>query len=844
MYKIKANTEAVLYSTATSGQFSISSTPDGRLPFSEGDYIYARMQQKTNPAVFAEVQGHISAGLFIVDAVLESSTTGPTPSGFGLPTFTGDIKAYSVYPAILLSDKIGDGYAIVLVFGDSNTIGRNAGPLYDSIDYHPGVYQVGRGLADIGNSAGPSVNHQIINVTSPIHAIDAADHINYPTGSVSAIPSFCSKLHAHLGHNQPVVFIHGGMSGQGLQAGLGGGLNAMAKGNQSYNEVIAKCNALKTANPNNWVAAIIYQSGAEGMNSDGTANLKANINKHVGDLRGDIVGNARQPAGAAVPYISFEAPFSAPNGNAALEANRESMLADLRSLPSEISFYGHAQTTMVPGVLSDLRHFNAAALREIGPMLFDAWKEAYYRDLTPQVPGPVSIANPVGENAQISFTLKPVYGTPAVELYEYQVRAQAGSWAPVVSVTAAQVAQTQVLTSGISNGTTYEIQGRARNALGWGAWGAIASVTPSTAKPGNIEGFSISSPGAGEIIGDWNAVPGATSYEYQVAEKGVQDINTVSVQSTTEIAISVTGLKTTGEVYQVRVRASNSGGTNDGDWSAILEAEPSVSAGSGGLIDGTLALDPVLVLRSKTQFYKTDGSTPIATGERVSEWRDLSGKGNHAIAPAGKEPQYHVAGSANFTENLDKVLEIITPPETPLAEAPIGDGACTMIWRYNNGGISANRYWSQHHGWQSTSHDVLYNTRYADNVTNYATALDSLTGSGTGRFMRAMTYDPAIVGADNAKIYALQFGGTPALGETKEIVQATAAETERWSVGGGPETDLRKISIGLAINSRKLLTGWSRETVSCRGYVFDLVIFNKVLDPAEIQTVVDEWDQT
>ena len=122
-----------------------------------------------------------------------------------------------------------------------------------------------------------------------------------------------------------------------------------------------------------------------------------------------------------------------------------------------------------------------------------------------------------------------------------------------------------MLLSGLRNGTTYELQGRAKNAGGWGAWGSSVVGTAGTPGPPDVNTL----PKNASLDLSWAAASDngseVTAYDVQY-RAGSSGAWTSWPHTGTARTATITGLTNNIE-YEVRVRARSARG--DGSWSTV-----------------------------------------------------------------------------------------------------------------------------------------------------------------------------------------------------------------------------------------------------------------------------------
>ena len=156
--------------------------------------------------------------------------------------------------------------------------------------------------------------------------------------------------------------------------------------------------------------------------------------------------------------------------------------------------------------------------------------------------------------------------------YDVRHRPVGGSWTEITGRTT-----TSVTITGLTNGTTYEVQVRARNSVGRGPWSASGRGTPmsSATAPSRPAAPSLT-PGDGRLTASWSAPAdnGAPIIDYDVQHRPVGGSWT-EITGRTTTSVTITGL-TNGTTYEVQVRARNSVGR--GPWSASGRGTPMSSA--------------------------------------------------------------------------------------------------------------------------------------------------------------------------------------------------------------------------------------------------------------------------
>ena len=199
---------------------------------------------------------------------------------------------------------------------------------------------------------------------------------------------------------------------------------------------------------------------------------------------------------------------------------------------------------------------------------------------TPDAPTLTAVSN----SLQVSWSPPTSPGALAITGYELRHCNNSGdcsaddSW----TIVSSSGTDTTATISGLSNGITYQVQVRALNGAGLGAWSPSATGSPidPVQRP--------SAPAAPSITADhlslgvsWTApeANGSDITDYDVRYCAVSGSSCGAWQDKshagTAVTATITGL-TNGTSYQVQVRATNSVGTSD--WSASVTGTPGAQA--------------------------------------------------------------------------------------------------------------------------------------------------------------------------------------------------------------------------------------------------------------------------
>ena len=234
-------------------------------------------------------------------------------------------------------------------------------------------------------------------------------------------------------------------------------------------------------------------------------------------------------------------------------------------------------------------------------------------------------------------------GGSAVSRYEYRYREAGGSYGEWTTVSGGASATSQTVT-GLDNGTTYEFQVRARNAIGPGPESNEASATLDEAAPGAPAGLTATA-GDESVTLNWSAPADGGSqilrYEYSYAARGetFSDWATVS-GGPNSTSLTVSGL-TNGTEYGFRVRAVNSIGEGPhASASATPGRAPSMPTG----LTASVESETITVMWG----MPTDTGGSSVTGYQVRYRMNGGGWSNWmAVAGGASATSYTMTGLTN-----------------------------------------------------------------------------------------------------------------------------------------------------------------------------------------------------
>ncbi len=286
----------------------------------------------------------------------------------------------------------------------------------------------------------------------------------------------------------------------------------------------------------------------------------------------------------------------------------------------------------------------------------------------------------------------PLDGGSVITGFQLRWRLRGGSWRTV------STSHPVLTVSGLTNGSTYEAQARATNAIGSSGWSATGSAIPSATLPEGGNSLALrANAGDGQVGLVWIEPydGGATITRYEVQWRAAdQSFDAARQQSETGLSATVTGL-TNGTVYSFRVRAVNAQGNSP--WSNVVSATPAAvvpdvsvpgapgvpsGVGSDGRIVWTWppAKDNGGRISSyQSQWRKFGEQWPSSQSTTSTAQRTLSGVTNgttyqlraRAVNSAGTGP-WSAAGQATPLGGVpDRVSRVFVTA---------GDGRLTLQW--------------------------------------------------------------------------------------------------------------------------------------------------------------------
>lgn len=279
-------------------------------------------------------------------------------------------------------------------------------------------------------------------------------------------------------------------------------------------------------------------------------------------------------------------------------------------------------------------------------------------------------------------------GTNGAPITEYQVRSSSGSTQNASGST------TSLNFTGLTNGSSYSFQVRARNTAGWGPWSnSSTSVTPSSvplapAAPGATRGSA-------EVALTWAAPDdgGLPITEYRI-ESDIAAGEKVDGGS----PYTWTGL-TNGTAYSFRVRACNANGCGSwSPWSAAatpstIPGVPGIGSASRGNASASVSWSaPASNGGSPLTTYEIDSDVAPGTNSTLSSPYSWTGLSN-GTAYRFRVRACNVNGCSAYSGWTSAVTPSTTPATVGKPSVSAGNARVTVSWSTpNDGGASLTGY--------------------------------------------------------------------------------------------------------------------------------------------------------
>jgi hypothetical protein len=359
------------------------------------------------------------------------------------------------------------------------------------------------------------------------------------------------------------------------------------------------------------------------------------------------------------------------------------------------------------------------------------------------VPGvPQDLAAAAGDQQATLTWLAPADdGGSAILDYAIQYRTGGGAWTPI------DPAASGLIVGALANGTEYEFQVRARNAVGSGSWSASVFATPQTV-PGIPLNLAAAA-GDQQVTLTWDPPTddggsAILDYAYEYRESG----GAWSAPVTPAASGVIVGGLTNGLSYEFRVRARNANGSSL--WSDPVSATPMTVPGAPTLATATPGNQSVALTWAAPL---SDGGESIddyvvqwSTGACASWTTFADGVSTNLFAT--------VTGLTNGTSYCFQVLavnavgtgassnilsatpiNVITVPGTPVLTVVAADEHVHVSWTQPpNGGAPIDGYELCHRRITGPGSPTAWSCQWEPGATNLSEIIGNLTNGRTYEF--------------------------------------------------------------------------------------------------------------
>jgi hypothetical protein len=308
-------------------------------------------------------------------------------------------------------------------------------------------------------------------------------------------------------------------------------------------------------------------------------------------------------------------------------------------------------------------------------------------------------ATPGNGQVSLSWTAPASNGGSAITDYKIEYRLDGGSFASFAHTASTS---TSIVVTGLTNGSLYNFQVSAVNALGTSAASSIVDATPRTLPdaPTAVTG----TPAATSMALSWtapasNGGAAITDYVVQYSATGAGSWTTFSHSASTATSLTVTGL-TNGSTYDFRVSATNAAGTG---------AASSLFSGTVGSPSSPTLTASVNQVTNNSHTATLSWTVPTFTGTGITDYLieyKTAAAGSYTVFPhaastatsatianlvngttyyfrvAGKTSTltgtYSNVGTATTTKPSDR-LQCYTPGSSNSSAATISIAPCTSV---------------------------------------------------------------------------------------------------------------------------------------------------------------------
>ncbi len=317
------------------------------------------------------------------------------------------------------------------------------------------------------------------------------------------------------------------------------------------------------------------------------------------------------------------------------------------------------------------------------------WSDTAYATPQPGVPGQVTNLSLTAGDGEIDATWDVPSGTVTGYDVEYK-ESSASSWTDA-SHTGTNASHT---INSLTNGTGYDVRVRAKNGSGNGVWSATASATPQPDAPGQVINLALTA-GNEQLSATWDVPSGTISgYDVEYKESSASSWTDAGHSGTT--ASHTIGSLTNGTGYDVRVRATNSGG--NGAWSATASATPQPDAPGQVTNLALTAGDTQLSATWEVPSGTITGYDVEYKESSASSWTDASHTGtsaSHNIDSLTNGTEYDVrvratnsGGNGDWSDTASATPQPGVPGQVTNLALTAGDEQLSATWDVPSGTIT------------------------------------------------------------------------------------------------------------------------------------------------------------
>ena len=297
--------------------------------------------------------------------------------------------------------------------------------------------------------------------------------------------------------------------------------------------------------------------------------------------------------------------------------------------------------------------------------------------------------------------------TGVVSATHYQYRRKSTTSSTWGGWSSQQTATSKTVT-GLSNGTSYDFQVRARNRAGTGPSSSTVSATPATTVAAPVAPTGVTATaGDAQVSLSWNSVTGASAYQYRrKAGSGSWGSWSADHSGTSK---TVTGLSN-GTTYSFQVRAKNSAGTGPASSTATATPTATVTAPTGSPTvtatagDAQVSLSWTSVTRATHYQYRRKATTSSTWGG----WSSQQSGTTATVTGLTNGTQYNFQARARNSAGTGPASSTVNATPRSSVSAPTGSPTVTATAQNTQVSLS----------WTSVTGATFYQYRYKVSTAN------------------------------------------------------------------------------------------------------------------------------